>query len=490
MLCRCISLITGICTNEQINQKIKPMKKFSYLTVSFLIYSFSAVAQGKIKDGTIIGSPSLPDPSAVFEVESNNKGLLMPRVSLTNTAVWGLAGSPISGGITVYNTNPAMTGTKTAPIITGGIGVYYWNGTIWVAGSGQQKIQADSTYWSLRGNTGLSTTSTIGTTVGTSNFLGTNDATNLSFGTNGLTRMIIGQNANAYGGSLGSGTGSESFSWGQQDTVSGIASAAFGTRNKVESNSSIISGRDNKLSSTSHYSAVFGDANNDSAFNTLVAGSGNYLNQQANASAVFGLQNRIENSGGAVTSLLAANLISGGNNQIDLDGILNISGNLATHFNIVAGQSNNLTTSANCAVFGYQNDMRYSDGSTIGGFNNTIERARSSAIFGYENIDSSSQSFITGQGNIINSSMVNSCVIGRFNAPISNTLFTIGNGSSDASRSNAFVVYSTSTSGASVNGLIVLIPSLPTYASDAAATADASLPGGGLYRIGNDIRIK
>lgn len=466
------------------------MKKYSYLTVSFLIYSLMTNAQGKIKDGTVIGSPSLPDASAVFELESSNKGFLMPRVSLTNTSVWGLSGSPVSGGITVYNTNAAMTGTTTAPVISGGIGVYYWDGTRWVAGTGMQKAQADSTYWGLRGNSALSSTSTVGTVVGSNNFLGTNDARNLSFGTNNITRMIIGQNANAYGGSLAWTTGTESFSWGQRDTVSGNTSAAFGLRTKVESSSSFIAGRDNKLSSTSHFSAVFGDANNDSAINTLVAGNGNYLNQQANASVVTGLQNRIENSGGAVTPLMAANLISGGDNQIDMDGVLNISGNLATHFNIVAGQSNTLTTSANCAVFGYQNDMRYSDGSIIGGFNNTIERARSATIFGYENIDSSSQSFVTGQGNIVNSSMANSCVVGRFNTPISNTLFTVGSGSSAASRSNAFVVSSRSTSGASINGLIVLIPSLPTYLSDGDASADASLPSGGLYKIGNDIRIK
>lgn len=455
-----------------------------------LMCSIGAAAQGKIKDGTVIGSPSLPDAAAVFEVESNNKGLLIPRVSLTNTTVWGLAGSPVSGGMTVYNTNAAMTGTATAPVIAGGVGIYYWNGSRWVAGTGQQKGQADSTYWSLRGNAALTAPGAIGTLTGSANFLGTTDAINLAFGTAGVTRMIIGQNGNAYGGSLGLGTGNESFNWGQMDTTTGFGAAAFGIRNRVAASGAIVSGRDNKLSATANYAAVFGDANYDSATHSFISGNGNYINEQAAGSALVGLQNRVRNSGAAITPLIAANFMSGGDNDINLDGALNVSGNQATHFNLVAGQSNTLTTSANSALFGYQNDMRYSDGATIGGFNNTMERVRSAAIFGYQNIDSSSQSFVSGQGNIVNANMVNACVVGRFNQPISNSLFTVGNGTTAASRSNAFVVSGTGTTGASVNGLIVLIPSLPAYASDAAAAADASLPAGGLYKIGNDLRIK
>jgi hypothetical protein len=467
------------------------MKKYIYLTMPLLIYSLSANAQGKIKDGTVIGSPSLPNASAVFEVESNNKGFLMPRLSLTNTLVWGLTGSPVTGGMTVYNTNASITGAPTAPIISGGVGVYYWDGTRWVAGTGQQKAQADSTYWGLKGNTGLSSSTTVGTVVAATNFLGTTDAANLSFATNNTNRMIIGQNANAYGGTGVSASGAESFSWGQADTVSSNASVAFGIRNRVESSGAFVAGRDNKISSTANFSAVFGDNNRDSATNTIVVGNNNKLNNQSNMSLVIGGDNKMENPGAVSGTFLSYNLISGGGNVINADGINNVSGNAATSHNIISGQTNTINTSANSAVFGYANTVNYSDGCIVAGFLLQSQKILNSAVLGAHNIDSSNHSLVCGANNIVNATMPEATVIGRYNIPVNNALFTIGNGISGVGgRSNAFVVSSTSTTGASVNGLIVLIPSLPSYASDAAATADTSLPAGGLYKIGNDIRIK
>jgi len=38
--------------------------------------------QSKIKDGSVTGSASLPDAGAIMELESNNKGFLLPRVAL------------------------------------------------------------------------------------------------------------------------------------------------------------------------------------------------------------------------------------------------------------------------------------------------------------------------------------------------------------------------------------------------------------------------
>lgn len=95
-----------------------------------------------------------PNASAMLDIVSSNKGLLIPRVSLTSTAD---ATTITSGNVTsllVYNTNVGMTG--------GGVGYWYWNGTAWV-----QLSTGGGGGWSLTGN--------AGTTVGT-NFLGTTDA--------------------------------------------------------------------------------------------------------------------------------------------------------------------------------------------------------------------------------------------------------------------------------------------------------------------------
>lgn len=95
-------------------------------TILMLILSFILIegvsAQTKIKDGTISSSP-LPNSDAILELESNNKGLLLPRVALEST------GSPTPlaahvAGMTVYNTEDTF---DVKP------GVYYNDGTRWNA---------------------------------------------------------------------------------------------------------------------------------------------------------------------------------------------------------------------------------------------------------------------------------------------------------------------------------------------------------------------
>lgn len=62
-----------------------------------------------------------PDPSAMLHIESNNMGLLIPKVNISNLS----SASPVSNpaiGLLVYNTN-----TITGP------GFFFWNGTGWVS---------------------------------------------------------------------------------------------------------------------------------------------------------------------------------------------------------------------------------------------------------------------------------------------------------------------------------------------------------------------
>ncbi|HNW99132.1 MAG TPA: hypothetical protein PKK00_12050 [Bacteroidales bacterium] len=69
-----------------------------------------------------------PDASSMLEIKAANKGLLIPRVSLTSINDVTTIPSPATSLI-VYNTNASMTG--------GSVGFYYYNGTIWVMlGSG------------------------------------------------------------------------------------------------------------------------------------------------------------------------------------------------------------------------------------------------------------------------------------------------------------------------------------------------------------------
>lgn len=108
------------------------MKKTILLSIVLSSFMLSINAQVKIKDGTI-ASADAPMSSAVLEIESSNKGLLLPRVALTATNV----ASPLSSamgvlaGMTVYNTATSGSGdTGVTP------GVYYNDGSKWVRAAG------------------------------------------------------------------------------------------------------------------------------------------------------------------------------------------------------------------------------------------------------------------------------------------------------------------------------------------------------------------
>ncbi len=108
-----------------------------------------------------------------LQIESNNRGLLIPRVALTTTLLAAPVGpAPIATGILVYNTATSGIGiTGVTP------GFYYWSGTEWTA----LKSTAGQN-WSLSGN--------AGTSPGTQ-YLGTSDNQNLQIRTNSALRMTV-----------------------------------------------------------------------------------------------------------------------------------------------------------------------------------------------------------------------------------------------------------------------------------------------------------
>ena len=114
-----------------------------------------------------------PDNSAGLDVKFTNKGILIPRVALSDIT----SASPISSPATslmVYNT--ATAGTSPNNVVPG---YYYWNGSQWV--------QLSKTSWQLKGNAG--TDSTV-------DFAGTTDAQAFAFKTNNSERIRISRNGN------------------------------------------------------------------------------------------------------------------------------------------------------------------------------------------------------------------------------------------------------------------------------------------------------
>jgi hypothetical protein len=148
------------------------MKIKNYFLVIFLcIYiNFNAQNVG------INNSGAVPAASAMLDIVSADKGLLVPRLALATTTDVVTVPSPATSLI-VYNTTAASTGTNAVfP------GFYYWDGAKWVAFSG-----SGSKDWALLGNSG---------TVAGTNFLGTIDNVDLVFKVNNIQAGRLTSNTN------------------------------------------------------------------------------------------------------------------------------------------------------------------------------------------------------------------------------------------------------------------------------------------------------
>lgn len=142
------------------------MKKIILL----LIFITNATAFSQVG----IGTANIQNGVAL-QMESNSKGLLIPRVPLQAKNVQApIAPSPIAIGVMVYNTANAGTGVNSVSP-----GFYYWNGSLWTS---LESATANTNFWSLSGN--------AGTTPG-ANYLGTSDNLDMQFKTNAVRRATI-----------------------------------------------------------------------------------------------------------------------------------------------------------------------------------------------------------------------------------------------------------------------------------------------------------
>ncbi len=147
------------------------MKKYYILLTGAIL-----TATMELHAQTKIGGSGAPDSSAMLEVTGgvgNNKGILLPRISLVHVDTWGLSGGTPVAGMYVYNTNAGIFGGD-------GAGPYYWNGTKWVKA-------LDVFGWRINGNSG---------TDSAYHFIGTTDAKPLIMRTSNGERMRISSTGN------------------------------------------------------------------------------------------------------------------------------------------------------------------------------------------------------------------------------------------------------------------------------------------------------
>ena len=137
------------------------MKKFFFLLKTVFIISIAHSQQGVAitTDGTN------PDNSAMLDIKSNSKGLLIPRMT---TAQRTAIASPAKGLI-VFDTDMNS--------------FWFYNGAAW----NNLSASVAAAGWSLTGNSGTNPAST---------FMGTTDNTGLSIRTNNQTRLTVTDDGN------------------------------------------------------------------------------------------------------------------------------------------------------------------------------------------------------------------------------------------------------------------------------------------------------
>ncbi|MBK7214954.1 MAG: hypothetical protein IPH88_17025 [Bacteroidales bacterium] len=96
---------------------------------------------------------STPDNSAMLDVKSIDKGLLIPRVALTGTLDVATIASPATS-LLIYNT--ATAGTPPDNVTPG---YYYWNGTAWTTlANSPWTVNGNNIYSNITGKAGIGTT--------------------------------------------------------------------------------------------------------------------------------------------------------------------------------------------------------------------------------------------------------------------------------------------------------------------------------------------
>lgn len=92
-----------------------------FFTALFLQVTFFSFTQNVAINSTGVTAHS----SAILDITATDKGILIPRVSLTAANVAAPVTSPATS-LLVYNTNSSGTGSNVV-----GPGFYYWDGSMW-----------------------------------------------------------------------------------------------------------------------------------------------------------------------------------------------------------------------------------------------------------------------------------------------------------------------------------------------------------------------
>ena len=307
-----------------------------YLKTLFTIIFF--VAKPTFLKSQVGINTSNPDPSSVLDITSTNKGLLVPRVTLTSVNDNSTIASPATG-LLVWNKGDGGLSTK---------GFYYWD-TKWNpivnAGGGG----STGTAWSVNGNSagsdGAKTAFFLGTTSYADLYFKVNNNTSGHLGTNGSVSFgqgsSAGQNSVAFGNNAtSSSTANESVAVGASANAAGYQSVAIGYLAKTNSNNEIAIG--NNAVTNGQNSSAIGYNSSATGYESVAIG---YQSQAIgqNSSAIGYLAKTNNNNEIAIGN----NAVTNGQNSSAIG--YNSS---ATGYNSVALGYNTSASASNSAVLG------------------------------------------------------------------------------------------------------------------------------------------
>src|SRR5438477_445690 len=115
------------------------MKTFLYAATIIMLSQYCIAQNVGINNGA-----SAPDASAMLDLKSANKGLLIPRVALTTSLDNTTIPSP-QISLLIYNTATAGAGNT---VVTPGF--YFWNGSAWTRLINDASVSGS--IWLLGGN--------------------------------------------------------------------------------------------------------------------------------------------------------------------------------------------------------------------------------------------------------------------------------------------------------------------------------------------------
>lgn len=291
--------------------------------LQFGIFIFLLLNFNTAKAQVGIGTPS-PDTSAMLEINSENKGVLFPRIALKSATDNVTVSSPTNGLIVWNNGQGGLTDT----------GFYYWNNLKWnmisvasangINGGGNSSV----TPWNSNGTNsgtyaGANTSLALGTNTlddlifkVNSNIMGRLGVYNsISFGVGanaGQNGIALGTSSNAYQGiSIGNNasvTANESIGLGELSNVSGYRSIALGYNAKVTVNESSAVGNNSTASgfqstavgynakTTANESSALGNNSLAAGFQSIALGYNAKTNSNSETAIGYGASTNGQNS--------------------------------------------------------------------------------------------------------------------------------------------------------------------------------------------------